>query len=667
MKMIPTPRRAHAAPAAYAAGGDLHGMIAQTVADVSPVIAKRAENLIRRTDGALVKRPGLRFIRRANIAGQVEREISYAGATLTLYEQSGAFFLKHSVCGTRAVGASCPLDTQFGDKLLLLCEREWLIFSPDGTVMSLTDGGYTDIHYNFPSPAAYQWDIRRCVLTVPTLRAGAAPSGGGALVDPPNMLCPHVRESFTYTESDRTARRNRFEMLLPLFLCGEMPSGGAGTPEGDTRAATMNASAVLSLRVVTTDADGNTVTRWQTRSFVPADNVNGNAVWLNNIHNEPLAFDGKDNVRLTYFRDWTEAQADFFLLSGCRTGTLFGVGGFKDRLFLSGCGDAPGRIWYSGMDDMFYFGTQRYITVGGGTPVRQMAGQDIRMTVLGDDTAFTVAGAPDPDGADALFTVSAASPAPGPLGKSEPLVCGGEIVYLSRRGVCAVTDGSPIDERRAEIRSKRLDGVLTVTEDTRMATDGDLLLIARGQTVFALDLARRRKATDDPYTRRVYEAYLWTLPLPGVLCKTENGLGWWASDALYLFDETLCRDEIATLDGEILSRPVAARWETHPMQGKGPYICTRFFAVTAQTEGYTALRVSVKEGDRVRLLRDYDGRLGAFRYAQIYYGQWCYRTVPRAAARFPLPLHHRKGVVLLLENDVKDQPLTLVGVTAEYK
>ncbi len=416
MRMIPTVRRAHTAPTAYAVGGGLHGMIAETVEDVSPRIARRAENLVRRADGALTKRPGLRYDRSAGVSGQVEWEYGFAGATLVLYVNEGEYAVRHSALGTRQIGAAPPLRVRFGEKLLLLCEGEWLIFSPDGTVMSLTDGGYTDIHNDFPSPVEYRWEIRQCILTVPLLRAGSSPSGGGELVDPPNMLCPHVRESFTYSAQDRDARRNRFEMLLVPVMRGEMPVDGEGsisglTPEQrQTRADTMNDSAMLEVRITSTDGEGNPVTRWQTVSFTAADNFNGRAVWLNGIHERPLAFDGGDNIRITYFRDLTQAQADFFKLTACRVGTLFGVNGFKDRLFISGSGEEPGRIRYSGMDDMFYFGTIRYITVGGGTPVRQLAGQDVRMTVFGEDTAFTVTGRAEEETGtgyrpDALFTV----------------------------------------------------------------------------------------------------------------------------------------------------------------------------------------------------------------------------------------------------------------------
>ncbi len=199
-----------------------------------------------------------------------------------------------------------------------------------------------------------------------------------------------------------------------------------------------------------------------------------------------------------------------------------------------------------------------------------------------------------------------------------------------------------------------------------MLTDGDTLFVFEGQNVFLLDLTRRQAAQNDPYTRYVYEAYVWTLPVGGVPCVTADGVGLWREDELYLFDETIARDEIRE-DGNIIRSAIAARWETHPMKGAGPHACTRFFALTAETEGGTALRIGVKDGEQTRLLRDYDGRLGAFRYARVYYGQWCYRVRGERTARFPLPLRHQKGAALTLENDVTDQPLTLISVTAEYK
>lgn len=77
---------------------------------------------------------------------------------------------------------------------------------------------------------------------------------------------------------------------------------------------------------------------------------------------------GRDNLTVTFTKgaDYTFETDDSRLerIEGCRFGTLFGVGGNADRLFLSGNPRHPNAVYFSEMNDFTYFPDQFTAAMG---------------------------------------------------------------------------------------------------------------------------------------------------------------------------------------------------------------------------------------------------------------------------------------------------------------
>ncbi|MBQ6946906.1 MAG: hypothetical protein IJN42_02570 [Clostridia bacterium] len=675
------PRRSYAAPSIRLLGGGApEGM--DTVDCFLPAErAQLAENLWREADGCVAKRPGYRLLSAGQIPGKVVQTYSFGGITFLHYiDETGQGIL-------RRITASGPADRVvkmplrmlgFGKRLLILTPGEWLIVQQDGSAKALYKNGIADVGEDWSSTGNIGWTLGQKMLTVPLICSGTSPTGKGQKVQPPNELVPLVQESFVYGQSHQEAKRNRFCLQNKPEILGDLPVDANGTTDGITaaqqtvRVATLQKSAKLEIRLLRTDRYGNVTDYWTEYKWGYEDNIShaDAAFWVHAIHQENLAFDGDDNLRITYYTDFEsqKTQAEKILQTTCHT--LYGVDGRKDRLFAAD----ENAIYYSAMDDPLYFSRLQRIVLGDGEiGIRLLAGEDTVMTVLTDNGAWRIVGQAENEAGeyalDAYFTVSLRLPSPKPTGRN-CIIAGGELLFYSEEGLCAITPSGVLDERCVQIRSRRLEGLLRKENPANIKLHSwqNWVFLAGERGIYLLDLQRRIKVTGDAYSTHGYEGYFWPDILVDCFVQSER-LEFYSEGNHYGFtdgsrqsdfhDEYLAR-------GTLQSRAISAVWKSGKLIGKTDG-CQWFRALIVHCDGPTSLRVEADTEQGTRVLHTYSGALGVFRYGWLYYGQLYYGTVARNVCRLPLNLSHCNSLRLHLTNDVPDQPFRLQSFIIEYQ
>lgn len=392
--------------------------------------------------------------------------------------------------------------------------------------------------------------------------------------------------------------------------------------------------------------------------------------------------EGEDNVRIVYRR--ASFEEDAVKIAGCKIGTLYGVAGYKDRAFLSSNAAFRGYVFYSQMDEARYFPDINYLRVGGDeTSVMALAGEDTSLAVICNDNVYVMAGGMD--GNNAVFTVNGIFKTPTPSCVQTPQVFDGEVVYLTDRGVCAITASGVLDERCSQIRSAFLNYHL-FKEDlsgcVMIAADEFLVISNRHDRLYLLDARQFSTAGDVPFSRRQYEGYVWTGIDAKYLWQQDGSICF--SDGKYVFSfnkgfesNNEYRDETDVVDGVVTTETIAAYWET-------PYIyCSdfhlwKFFmrmglllgSKTGSDGAFlnTDVKISAQfDNSDWRILKDYSGDHRLFRYGNVNYPLFTYRDRPKSYAVYRRLLHKRgRGIKFRFENDRYDEPFTLLEYCVEY-
>ncbi len=657
--MIPKIRRAYSAPAAYlTGGGELRGMDALAPPSAPPERAALAENLWRAEDGKIVKRKGIRLKERLSVEGRIEWMRFFAGQRFTFYinkEGEGVLRLGLYSLERKCGDYACPLE--MGDKLFILCQKEWLVVTKD-KMFVITPDGYADISDSFGKKAT-PFTIDNDAVTVPLISAGGSPSNKGQGVLPPNLLTPIVKESFTYRQDDKEVKRNRFPLSLKPVIRGVLPDKEENPVE---RRAVLAASARVEMRLESKDDYGNTVDGWTEYDWTMYDHINADAAafWVQDIHSMPLCYDGEDNVRITYFR---QALPDTEKLLSSVCCSLYGVGGLPDRIFAA----AENRLFYSAIDDGLYFGQLQYLSFD--EPILLLSAAQGVLTLFGADTAWRVEGQAEKNlgqyALDAFFSITGRFPIPHPYSKN-CVSWGQEMLFYSERGVTAIHPGGVLDERTASERSQFLWGLLKEEspENIRMALWDKWLVLTGQKGMYLFDLTRREKSGSG----QAFEGYFWSNVGAESFYISDGKLCFFRQGNLYTFAESGTKDDYHDeflKNTQIQSVPIRAVWES-VLLGQTEH-CGTYFGLLIRTGAPTVMRIWCTDPiGRWHKLYDYDGFFRGFCYENLQYAGFAY-GVTSAMRRRKIRLSHRRGIRLRFENDIFDSNFTLERFAVEYK
>ena len=405
---------------------------------------------------------------------------------------------------------------------------------------------------------------------IPLVTIAKSPSGGGTPYKSLNMLQPGFYEQFVVTEEE--AEETEFRLSF------------SGLDDTKTTVWIM-------------DEHGNWIKKTEGTDYT-VDRGNGIINFSTAPGQSPVK--GTDSVKVLAYRT-IAGYAD--RISKCTIGTLFGVGGAADRLFLSGNPDYPNWDFYSEQYDPTYFPDTGYSALG------SSASAIVGYAIVNN---YLAALKDDFDKSQSVFIREGDWIENTELGTSEPAFrlintlqgvgivapysvgyLQTEPVFLTRSGIYAITAQDITGEKYSQNRSFYLNGALTKEDhlENAMATIyNDMYVLAINNKLYILDgLQPTRTDKSEPYATRQYVAYY---------CTNVPAISIWEDDqALWIGTSKGQVCKFAT-DIEDLNSyndngdPIYCCWETPDLDGKLFYKnkTFRYFAIRMMQ----ALRTSVK-------------------------------------------------------------------------
>ena len=308
---------------------------------------------------------------------------------------------------------------------------------------------------------------------------------------------------------------------------------------------------------------------------------------------------GQDNVRILAYRTVEDYRER---ITNCTFGTLFGVGGACDRIFLSGNPEHPNWDFYSQYNDGTYFPDLGYSTLG--SEQSAIKGYAIVSNYLatfkdGFDASQSVfiregdmleveEGMP----AEATFKIINTLQGEGVLTPYSFGYLQTEPVFLTKSGIYAITEQDITGEKYSQNRSFYLDGQLLQEENPEngIATVYDnQYILAINNHLYVLDaLQAVRTDKSEPYATRQYSGFYCT-DIPANIIWTDDQV------CFGTLDGKICRfysDKNALTSYNDDGKPIYCCWETPDLDGKLFYKnkTFRYFAVRLMK----AIKTSVK-------------------------------------------------------------------------
>jgi len=511
-------------------------------ANVSTARSPEAPNMIRDEVGKVRKRMGFQtvhtFPARVNgsYAFQNDRLV-HAGTTL--YRRSGSPSEEEAwtavytdMADRRSTGF------HFGGKFYLLDGKRFLCW--DGTEVKAVD------------ETAY----------IPTVIISRNPSGGGKTYEPLNLCGKRWKEAFLGTATATVYQLTAEGLDSSPVKARVLQSGGTWKE--------------------LTEGTGFTVNR-----------TTGAVTFSSPPGKSPV--DGVDNVEIEASKDregYTEK------INGCDTAVLFGVNGAPDRVFVTGNASFPNLDFYSGYNEPAFFGDTWYSTLG------QDDTEIMGYSVVGNYLAAHKSNSTDgrniilragllDSAGNASFPIVNTLKGEGAVGRRGFASLGAEPVFLTRRGVYAITTAELTGERYSQSRSLYISSALEKEnlKDAYAFVWNDFCLIGvSGGRVYLLDSLQKEYARDEPYSSYQYECYYLTGVDARVLWE-EDGALWFGSSsgALCRFHNNVDDPKSYNDDG----KPIRAYWDTPDLSGKRFYEnkTFRYLAVKLAAAVVTGVRV----------------------------------------------------------------------------
>lgn len=321
------------------------------------------------------------------------------------------------------------------------------------------------------------------------------------------------------------------------------------------------------------DANGNWNPKEEDTDF-SVDRITGKVTFVTAPGVTPL--EGEDSIRIQAYKTF-EGYRD--RVTKCRFGTLYGVSGAADRIFLSGNPEHPNWDFYSQFKDGTYFPDIGYTDLGSSQSA--ITGYAIVSNYLatfkdGFDQSQSVfvregdmlvtdeeQGTSEPvfKLINSLQGVGSISPYSFGYLQTEP-------VFLTKAGIYAITEQDITGEKYSQNRSFYLDGKLRKEPNlsTAFATvhDNQYILALNGQLYVLDGLQATRTDKSEPYATRQYAGFYCTDIPANIL---------WEDDAVCFGtnDGKVCRfytdvDALTSYNDD--GKPIYSCWETPDLDGK---------------------------------------------------------------------------------------------------
>lgn len=567
-------------------GIDLRNSPSKVAENRSPMCV----NMIRDTKGSNQKRTGYETLGQMEgringihvLKGKEERMVIHSGTKYFLFNQNNTSTLLYDKGND-----NFSVSTQFDSKLYILDGANYIMY--DGTTMKKV----TEIAY------------------IPTIIIARKWNGGGALLEPVNLITPFRTEKFTGDSSNRTF---------------QLTATGIDVDE---------------VKIKSLESNGKIIDLKEGSNFT-VDRPNGKFT-LNSAKPTPVA--GEDNLYVTYAKK-VDGYAE--KIEKCDIATLYGVNGLRDRLFISGNPDYPHYDWYSRSDDPTYFGDTWYSVVG------QDSSKIIGYSIINDclvthkDTSENDSNANirkgDFENNAAVFKSTGSFMASGALAKHAFASINNEPLYLTlEKNISAITPSDVIGERFSQERSYYISSALakeTELENAYATVFNGFYMLAVRDKIYILDSTQPVYEKSAPYSTRQFECYLWTGIGARVLKTYNNQLYFGTADGKlkrfmpdglqsYTDDSKTHENKIVIDSTEVTTREsFPCYWDTCEFYGAQNELKKTFrhLAVLLASHPKTGCRIWAKIDGIWEILFDYDESANFMDFNTLDFSRFTFRT-----------------------------------------
>ena len=455
---------------------------------------------------------------------------------------------------------------------------------------------------------------------IPITRISCSPdNGAGTSYDEKNLLSYGFEQRFT-VDSEHTT--TRIFQLMWGNLTDDLVT-----------AKVMDANGVMQPKTEGTDFTVNRIT--------------GQVTFTNAPGRTPI--DGEDNVFITAYHipDANSVMSIPECINKCTIGTLFGVNGATDRLFLSGNSEHPNVDWHSGQYDPTYFPDTYYSKLGRDTS--SIVGYSMVNNYLAvhkdekeiDQSVFvregdllTTGEKTGPSGqtiyvTEPAFKLINTLQGPGAIAtytfgnmQTEPL-------FLTRSGIFAITAQDITGEKYAQNRSFYVNGALTKEnglENAHAIVYKDMYFLFVNNKAYVLDgLQTLPSAKNEPYATRQYVCFYLT-DLPINVAWIENNVLWFGTTTGKVC--SFYTDETALTSYNDDNDPINAWWETADLDGRLFYKNKTFRYVALRLISYSFSKVKIWAKSRGIWTRIKEQQFSneVFRFSTLSFSQFTFNN-----------------------------------------
>lgn len=411
---------------------------------------------------------------------------------------------------------------------------------------------------------------------------------------------------------------------------------------------------------------------------------------------------GEDNYKVTYERLMSTDYAD--RINKCTIGTLYGVYGASDRLFLSGHPDLINYDWYSGQfgtgsaegDNIggAYFADTSYGVIGNESSA--IVGYSIINNYLAthkdeisdERTVVIRTGKLAEDKIEntqkASFPIYNTLQGPGAIAPKSFAYLATEPIFLTGSGIYAITSSDVTGEKYSQRRSYFLDGKLLKEDNLEKAFAvmyNDMYCLFINGQIYILDsLQALRSNNYDPYSTRQYAGFYRT-NVPAICAwNDDRKLCFGTEDGCVYQFFTDVDDPNSYLDKAVISsdsegrevvigEPIECLWETSEIFGQSFYKnkTFRWIALKLKSSPLTSVALSTYRKGIWKLVKEEDKKTRYFTYSFISYDSFTYVT-DETSKTIPTKIRLRRmdKAKFRFENNRPYQQFGLISFAVEY-
>ncbi len=571
-------------------------------------------NMVRDTVGTVRKRMGYKKSR--------EKWLWRLNGVHRLKTNNGDKWLVHSgvryyldgLCIYDKGGDDFSRSVQIGDYLYIADGKKLLVF--DGEILQpMTDLAYTPLIY-----------INR------------APQGGGKKYEQANILTAARREGFTADGESK-------EYVLSA---GRL---------GDNRVSAVVYRDDGSSYTVTT-GDGltvNTAKATVTFATVPPKSKNTD----------------RDNVYISYNRAVTADSP----VDKCTVLAVYGAGGNPDTLFFSGNPDYPGREWFSQpLNPCFIGEANTDVALDNNSRIVGYSNKNGKLFVHrkngGGNLNILVRSCSGGDKNYYSYPVENALEGPGALSPDSFVNMAGDAMFLSEKGIYAVTEKEADGRHYSQLRSFYINPSLLKKEGLEKAKAvayKDFYVLAVGRDIYLLDTLQKSYEEDRAYSAYRYEAYHWQLPEAVRLLFVAEGRLCFATEDVcfgrFYTDET---DPDSYNDN---GQAIVARWQTDLFRDGDRAVMKslHYLWIVCPVANYTGVDVWRQTDGLWRKLFSDNHSIGYFCWSKLNWAKFTWSTdrTPKITGR-NIRIKNKDKIALKLENSGINQPFGIYELGFEY-